>query len=273
MAFWVGNGIVSSFTGAVRLMELPQGMFGISLATYLLPTLSGLAAEKNFTEFRSTLRQGMGTLIFLNLIATILLIVLAVPIVRLLFERGAFTPASTDRVALALICLAPGLVAFSTVNILARAFYALGDTRTPMKISIACLMMNLVFAAVLLWSFPTGYKQGGLGIANSLSAVCNVLLLSHALRRKLSRLEMSALKRPLWILGGAGVVTGLIAWWSSRLWENHLGHATLTLKIGAVFGPATVAGLVYWVLAVWGKVPAAHEITALVFRRFRGVSN
>jgi putative peptidoglycan lipid II flippase len=273
MAFWVGNGIVSSFTGAVRLMELPQGMFGISLATYLLPTLSGLAAEKNFPEFRSTLRHGLGTLIFLNLIASILLIVLAVPIVRLLFERGAFTPASTDRVALALMCLAPGLVAFSTVNILARAFYALGDTRTPMKVSIACLMLNLVFAAALLWIFPTGYKQGGLGIANTLSAVCNVFLLTHALRRKLSRLEMSALKRPLRILAGAGLVTGLIAWWSSRLWENHLGHGTLILKLGAVFGPAALAGLVYWLMAVWGKVPAAHEITALVFRRFRGASD
>src|SRR5205085_1901988 len=90
LAFWVGNGIVSSFNGAVRLMELPQGMFGISLATYLLPTLSGLATEKNYFEFRATLRNGVGTLIFLNLIASILLAVLAEPIVRLLFERGAF---------------------------------------------------------------------------------------------------------------------------------------------------------------------------------------
>ena len=77
-------------------MELPQGMFGISLATYLLPTLSGLAAEKNYPEFRTTLRHGMGTLLFLNLIAAILLVVLAEPIVRLLFEHGKFTAASTD---------------------------------------------------------------------------------------------------------------------------------------------------------------------------------
>ena len=273
MAFWVGNGIVSSFTGAVRLMELPQGMFGISLATYLLPTLSGLAAEKNYSEFRSTLRHGLGTLVFLNLIATVLLIVLAAPIVRLLFERGAFTAASTDRVAFALTCLAPGLVAFSTVNILARAFYALGDTRTPMKISILCLALNLIFATILLWTFPLGYKQGGLGIANTLSAVGNVLLLSHGLRRKLARLEMSALKQPLWVLAGAGALTGLIAWWSSRFWENSLGHGTLSLKFGAVFVPAAIAGLCYWALAFWGRVPAAHEITALAFRRFRAESN
>ncbi len=139
IAFWVDPQIVASFNYAVRLMELPQGMFGISLATYLLPTLSGLAAEKNYTEFRATLRHGMGTLFFLNLIAAILLVVLAEPIVRLIFQHGKFTDASTARATFALMCLAPGLVAFSTVNILARAFYALGDTQTPMKISIACL--------------------------------------------------------------------------------------------------------------------------------------
>ena len=142
IAFWVNPQIVASFNYAVRLMELPQGMFGISLATYLLPTLAGLAAEKNHSEFRATLRHGIGTVTFLNLIAAVLLIVLAEPIVRLLFERGAFTAASTDRATFALVCLAPGLVAFSTVNILARAFYAVGDTQTPMKISVACLCLE-----------------------------------------------------------------------------------------------------------------------------------
>ena len=74
---------------------------------------------------------------FANLIASVLLVVLAEPIVRLLFERGEIRRASTGRATLALICLAPGLVAFSMVNILARAFFALGDTKTPMKISLA----------------------------------------------------------------------------------------------------------------------------------------
>ena len=73
-------------------MELPQGMFGISLATYLLPTLSGLALEKNYPEFRATLRHGLGTLLFVNLIASVLLVALAEPIVRLLFEHGTDSP-------------------------------------------------------------------------------------------------------------------------------------------------------------------------------------
>ena len=130
IAYWIDPQINASFNYAVRLMELPQGMFGISLATYLLTALSSLAIEKNYPEFRATLRQGVGSLLFVNLIAAVLLVVLAEPIVRLLFEHGdKFTAASTARASFALVCLAPGLVAFSTVNVLARAFYALGDTQ------------------------------------------------------------------------------------------------------------------------------------------------
>src|SRR5665213_3065301 len=114
VAFWVSPQIVASFNYAVRLMELPQGMFGISLATYLLPTLSSLAAEKNYPEFRATLRHGVGSLLFLNLFAAILIVVLAEPIVRLIYEQGKFNADSTVRATRALQCLAPGLVAFST---------------------------------------------------------------------------------------------------------------------------------------------------------------
>src|SRR6202012_1869130 len=148
-------------------------VFGISLATYLLPTLAGLAAEKNYPEFRSTLRHGLGTLIFANAIACVLLVALAEPIVRLLFERGQFNASSTLRVTHALTYLAPGLVMFSSVNILARAFYALGDTKTPMKISIFCLILNFVVGGFLI--FPL--HEGGAGLANTLTSAINAGLL------------------------------------------------------------------------------------------------
>jgi putative peptidoglycan lipid II flippase len=265
IAFWVNPQIVASFNYAVRLMELPQGMFGISLATYLLPTLSGLAAEKNYTEFRATLRHGIGTLLFLNLIAAILLVVLAEPIVRLLFEHGKFTTESTGRASLALMCLAPGLVAFSTVNILARAFYALGDTLTPMKISIACLAVNLILAAVMVMPL----RQGGLGLANTATSICNVCLLFYLLRRKLTRLEMEPLRATLLPLAVAGALAGLIAWFGWQFWENSLGHKTLALKIGEVFAPAAIAGLVYWLVALAFKIPAAKEMVEFALVKFK----
>jgi putative peptidoglycan lipid II flippase len=264
LGFHFGDGIVSSFNGAVRLMELPQGMFGISIATYLLPTLSALATDKNYDEFRKTLCNGIGTVIFLNLIAAILLVVLATPIIRLLFQHGAFNQNATRNVSWALMCLAPGLVFFSTVNILARAFYALGDTKTPMQISMFCLMLNLVFAVLLIGR----YKQGGLGIANTITSICNMSLLIFALRKKLRKLEMQSLRATILPLIIAGALAGVTAWFGWQLWEQHLGHPNLAMRVGAVFGPAVAAGLVYWVVGIVAKVPAANEIVGFVFAKF-----
>ncbi len=187
-SFWFDKDIVSIFYYATRLMEFPQGMFGISLATYLLPTLSGLATQKKYPEFRSTLKQGLGYLAFVNLLAGAMAFALAQPIVRLIFDHGKFTPESSVRVAGVLMALAPGLFFFSAVNILARAFYALHDIRTPMKISIFSLVINLVLALALIVHYDF---EGGLGVANTLSAVCNASLLLFALRKRLSRLEMA----------------------------------------------------------------------------------
>jgi len=270
-SFWFEPSIVSTFNYAVRLMELPQGMFGISLATYLLPTLAGLAAQKKYPEFRDVLRQGLGHLAFANLMAAAVALALAEPIVRLLFERGMFGPSATHRVAVALACLAPGLLMFSTNNILARAFYALNDIRTPMKISVLCLALNLAFAFWLVRHFEQARVGGevGLAVANTLSASINVALLTYALRRKLSRLEMGSLKQALVALVSNTVFAGLVAAVLSRLWESRFGHSSLPLKLGSVFVPGAVACLVYWVVAVWLKVPAATEMTGLVLQRFR----
>jgi putative peptidoglycan lipid II flippase len=267
VAFFIGTGIVSSFNGAVRLMELPQGIFGISLATYLLPTLAGLATDKNYPEFRNTLRHGLATLIFFNLIASVLLVTLAEPIVRLLFEHGKFTGASTYRVAHALLFLAPGLVMFSTVNIFARAFYALGDTKTPMKISIVCLVIN--FAIAVLLRFISPLREGGLGVANTLTSCVNVGLLFFALRKKLGKLEMEPLRKTFLPLAFAGIVAGIISWFGWQFFEKHFGHETIALKIGAVFAPAIASGVIYAILALAFKIPAAKEISDLLLARCR----
>ena len=255
--------INSTFDYAVRLMELPQGIFGISLATFLLPTLSGLVAEKKFTEFQSTLKQGLSYLSFSNLIAAAVSLALAEPIVRLLFEHGKFDPKATDRVALALMCLAPGLLLFSMNNILARAFFALNDIKTPMKISVFCLVLNLVFAVYLVQQ----YREAGLAIANTISAMFNTGLLFFALRRKLKRLEMQGLIGNVMALIGIATVAGGVAYFVFRYWNQHIGHDGLYAQLGAVFVPGIIAGLIYWLLALAAKVPAAMEVTGLVRRK------
>jgi len=259
----VDKTINASFRYSIGLMELPQGVFGISLATYLLPTLSGLAAEKNYPEFRSTLNQGVNYLVFVNLLASILLLILAVPIIRLLFEHGRFDEGSTHRAAFALRFLAPGLLAFSLANIFARAFYALGDTRTPMKISVFCIGVNILFALVFVWTM----RQGGLGLANSVSAWANASLLFYALRRKLGKLDLDVLKQVLTGFGAAALVAASTAWTLAYYWDKLLGHAKVWQRLGHVFVPMTLASAAYLMIALWFEIPQATELIETVMAR------
>ncbi len=264
-SFWFDATIVSTFNYSVRLMELPQGMFGISLATFLLPTLAGLAADNKIPEFRATLNQGLNYLTFVNLFAAAIALTLAEPIVRLLFERGIFGPDATHRVALALACLAPGLLLFSMNNILARAFYALNDIQTPMKISLVCLALNLGFA---LW-LVRPYREAGLAAANTLSAGFNTTLLFFALRKKLTHLELTRLPQNAFTLLGAAAAAGAVGFGLYHVWDTKLGHASLAVKLGAVFVPGALAGAVYWLLAIWARVPAANEMSGLIGLKLR----
>lgn len=259
-SFWFEKDIVSIFYFATRLMEFPQGMFGISLATYLLPTLSGLASQKNYPEFRSTLKQGIGYLAFVNLLAGAIAFALAVPIVRLIFQHGKFDQEATLRVAGVLMALAPGLFFFSSVNILARAFYALQDIKTPMKISLFSLCINLVFALLLVERF----REVGLGVANSLSAICNASLLFFALRKKLSRLEMADLRRHLAVLLGSAIASGVAAWFVFKWFDGHFGHVTFAARLGGVFVPMIIGCGLCFALALALRVPYVKDILAIL---------
>ena len=263
--FAVDEEIVAAYNYAVRLMELPQGVFGVSLAMYLLPALAGLAAEKKYPEFRTTLRDGLGYLLFINLLATLLLVLLAEPMIRLLFEHGKFDSNSTHRTSIALMALAPGLLAFSGVNILARAFYALGDVRTPMKISVFCLILNALLTLPLVWFL----REAGLGIANTITGVLNAGLLAFALRKKLARLDWLELRRPLLALLACAAAAALLAGGTRYLWQDRLGHGNLWLQLGEVFVPMIGATLIYFAIAFALKVPFAHDCVALVRRKLR----
>jgi peptidoglycan biosynthesis protein MviN/MurJ (putative lipid II flippase) len=134
-----------------------------------------------------------------------------------------------------------------------------------MKISVVCLVLNLIFA---LWLIGP-YREAGLGIANTLSAAFNVWLLAHALRRKLPRLEWAGLRRTLLTLLATAAVAGEVALLLNLFWEQKFGHAALPQKLGAVFVPMALAGLLYLGLGLWLKVSAAREISSLVVRRLR----
>jgi len=256
MGFWVGDHVVASYTYAVRLMEVPQGVFGASLAAFLLPALAGLAAEKKGGEFKATLREGLGHLVFVHVLMTVLLMTLAEPIVRLLFESGKFGADATRRAAFALVCLAPGLLAFSSVHIFARAFYSMGDVKTPMKLSLVCLGLNVAVALALVFRFPEGREQGALGIANAVSSTVNVGLLVWWLRQRVGGLGLWAWAGRLWGVLPAAIAAAAVAWGLS----GRFGNADLGAQLAAVFVPMVAAGGVYFVVTWLAAVPSAREL-------------
>ncbi len=269
LGFWEGGHVVASYTYAVRLMELPQGLFGVSMAVFLLPTLAGLAAEQKEGKFQSTLSEGLRHVIFINSLMFVFLMVMPDAMVRLLFERGAFTAESTEHVAFALRCLAPALVFYSITGLLVRAFNARGDVKTPMKISLFCLCVNLALAVALLGRFPDELRQGAFGIANSLSACLNCVLLAMALKRRGIELDLSVKRGPraslllatCTLLAAAAVGGGLLL--AYHLW----GTQGFGPRVGAVLLPMALGALVHLGLGGLLGVPTVRQIWGLLRSR------
>ena len=133
-----------------------------------------------------------------------------------------------------------------------------------MRISIFCLVVNLVLTAGLIISL----RQVGMGLANSASALLNVALLAFALKKKLGHLEWAEVRRPLLRLATAGAAAGLVAWALMRFSEARFGTAGLWPRVAAVFLPMTVATAVYFGVALLLRVPAAKEAVSLLLGRF-----
>jgi putative peptidoglycan lipid II flippase len=181
IASFLAGGSVSYLYYADRLVEFPLGIFGIAVATAALPTLSEAAARRQTGALRETLSFSLRLSAFVSLPAAVGLFVLSEPIVRVLYQHGRFGPTETAGTAGALAVYATGLVGFSASKIAVQAFYALGDTRTPVKISLATMTLNSALAALL--ARPLGHI--GLALATSAAALVSAVLLTVLLRRRL----------------------------------------------------------------------------------------
>ncbi|MBW1987933.1 MAG: murein biosynthesis integral membrane protein MurJ [Deltaproteobacteria bacterium] len=178
-------GSVSYLYYADRLVQFPLGVFGIALATAVLPTLSRQAARKDFDELAQSFSFAVRLLFFITLPAAAGLIVLRTPIVALLFERGEFGPAATAATARALLYYAVGLWAFSAVRIVVAVYYSLQDTWTPVRSAMISMAANAVFALALMGPM----LHAGLALATSLASGVNLLILVALLRRRLGGLR------------------------------------------------------------------------------------
>src|SRR5687768_5797547 len=180
-----GTGAVSWLDFAFRLMYLPIGLFGISIATAATPAISRMVAEQDFPRIRSTLANALGLMLFLNIPATVGLMILAEPIVAVIFQHGEFTAADTVATARALQLYAIGLVGYSIVRIISPTFYALQRSRIPVMVSAASVVVNVGLNLSLVRVM--GYR--GLALGTSITALINASVQLWLLRREINGLE------------------------------------------------------------------------------------
>jgi len=180
-----GTGAVSWLTYAFRLMYLPIGLFGVSIGTAVLPAVSRHAAVDDAAGIRETLSRGLAMMFVVNVPATLGLIVLATPIVRVLFERGHFLPADTVATAAAVRWYAIGLVGYSAARIASPTFYALGRSRVPVLVSVATIGLNVVLSI----TFVRAMGFLGLALGTSVAALVNGAVLVWLLRQRLNGAE------------------------------------------------------------------------------------
>ncbi len=243
-ASWLVDGAVSWLNYSFRLMQFPIGVFGVAIATATLPAIARATARKDEAEYRDTLSSSLSLALFLTVPSAVGLIVLGRPIIALIYERGSFDTADTAETAAALSCYAIGLVAYSLIKILAPAFYAVDDSRTPMRVSLAMIFVNLGLNAAL--ARPLGHR--GLALSTSLVACANAALLLLFLRRRVGRLNGRVLARGLVKILVASGALGAASWFSLAQLE-YWWPGERVLDRSLVLGLAMSAGLAAFVAA------------------------
>ncbi len=253
LALWVGAWAPSALFYAERLIYFPQGILATSLGTVLLPVLSDFAAQKKHREMREAIHHGLRTLLFVMTPAAVGLFALASPIVRMLLEHGSFGPESTMLTARALSFYAPGLMVFCLAKVFVPAFYALQDTRTPVKIGLCGVMLNFTLNVACAVTLPLYWRHAGMAFSTVIAEGFNGLALAYFLRRELGPFGLRGILQGLGRALGASAAMAAVAVATEYFLTDWLYLGLhLPRKASQIIGvPAAIAlgGAVYFGLA------------------------
>jgi len=268
IASMLDPGSVAALAYGNRIMQFPQGVFAISLATALLPTLSRQTARGKLEDAGRTLGRATLALAALMVPATLCMIFLARPVVQVLLARGAFTAESTLLTSSALIYYSAGLLFYGAVKITVPVFYAMKDTKTPVKIAISCMGLNIVLNIVFTLLFiKTGFAQplAGLALATSVSALVNFFLLRIALRRKIGAVVQSS--TTAWFSMIPAAVVSFLLLLSVSPWVSSTASASTFLGILAILGVSIAAMVSFLAVFALAGGNGARSVFSLAFRR------
>ncbi|MHB8790728.1 MAG: murein biosynthesis integral membrane protein MurJ [Desulfobulbaceae bacterium] len=258
------EGSVSWLNYAFRLVQLPIGIFGVAFSIAVMPVLGRQAAGNDHSGLRETFNSSLVMVLSLTIPATAGLILLAEPIIRLIFEHGAFTAMDTTRTAEALAFYAVGLFAYSAVKVMVPVFYALGSTRYPVFGSFLAVGANILFIVLTIDLF----QHRAIALSTSCSMTLNFLFLGLILSRKLEGFSL----RPL-LLGGAKILLATLAMagavWGLSRWLAPWLHGALPLQLLGVLGIIGVGAVIYYLVLASLKLPELTVITDKIGQRLR----
>jgi len=250
------DGPVSWLSCAFRFMQLPLGLFGVAIASATLPAISRSAAARNLEEFRSTLSRSLGMVFLLTIPSSVGLILLGEPMIGAIYQHGKFHAYDTTQTARALACYAIGLAGYSALKVLTPAFYALGDARTPMIISLASIAINYVTALTMVEYAQLGHA--GLALSTSVVALFGFGAQLILIRRRLGGIHGRELAASAGRILLASAVMAAGVWVSHTALERSLGTGTLARLIDL----AVSVSLGVAVLAVICKFLGVSEVDA-----------
>jgi putative peptidoglycan lipid II flippase len=275
--------IVSSIDGgqswlsyAFRLMQFPIGLFGVAIGTAAIPTLSRLAAENNFTKFRSTLSDALKLVFLLTIPAACGLIVLGEPIIRLLYERGEFRAFDTNMTAWALAAYSIGLTGYAAIKIVSPSFYALDDAKTPMYVSIASILVHAVVSFSMMKFLstvgvsperPNGFGHVGVALATSTVALVNFFALTFLMRRRISGLNGREIFGAFLKIVIASAAMSAVSYSSYYFLTNSLGTKTFLVKLVEALVPIGLGGIVFFIMAKLLRVGEIDKFVGAIKRK------
>jgi len=269
LASYLGNGPVSWLNYAFRLMQLPIGLFGVAIATVSLATVSKRVASNDLAGVRSNLAEAIKLAAFLNIPATFGLMFLRYPIVQVLYERGRFIHDYTINTGDALLFYSLGLYAYSLVKIVTPIFYALGDTRTPVK--FAALVIAIKIAVNLSLIRHLGFM--GLAMATSIASILNTVFLLNALKRRIGGLSGYGIVRSLLKITVASLAMGAAGWWLHPWVAGIIGSARLIPRAESLLVTIVAAFALFIALSYLLRIEQVHDLIRMLRRRFESKPN
>jgi len=263
----LGDGAIFWLAIAFRLMQLPLGLFGVALGTVTLPLLSRLVVAGQMLGFRAELARALRLMFLLTIPSTIGLMMLAKPIMSVVYQHGKFTAVDADQAGGALRFYAIGLAGYAALKVLVNAFYALDRRKTPMFVSFFAVALNLLFN----WIFTFQLHWGHLGLAFSTGCVAtfNFLMLYILMYRHLGGLELARMAVLLTKTLAAGAALAAVCAASTHWLLADWQHQTFLPKVSALLATMIVGGVVFAGSGVLLRIEELNELIAMVGRRVR----